>query len=66
MAAIGMIAAAPQPAKKQLLFKVTSRYEVNPSVGGFLQSHFTRRRISGAASRKAPSSARSSICTVSK
>ena len=40
MAAIGMIAAAPQPAK-QLLFKVTSRYEVNPSVGGFLQSHFT-------------------------
>src|SRR5215467_13379557 len=41
MAAIGMIAAAPQPAKKQLLFKVASRYEVNPSVGGFLQSHFT-------------------------
>jgi predicted deacylase len=41
MAALGMIAAAPLPAKKQLLFKVESRYEVNPSVGGFLQSHFT-------------------------
>jgi predicted deacylase len=41
MAAIGMIAAAPQPLKKQLLFTVESRYEVNPSVGGFLQSHFT-------------------------
>jgi uncharacterized protein len=41
MAAIGMIAAAPLPAKKQLLFKVESRYEINPSVGGFLQSHFT-------------------------
>jgi uncharacterized protein len=32
---------APQPAKKQLLFKVESRYEINPSVGGFLQSNFT-------------------------
>ena len=41
MAAIGMIAAAPLPAKKQLLFNVSSRYEVNPSVGGFLQSNFT-------------------------
>jgi uncharacterized protein len=41
MAAIGMIRTAPQPLKKQLLFKVESRYEVNPSVGGFLQSHFT-------------------------
>jgi uncharacterized protein len=41
MAAIGMIHTAPQPLKKQLLFKVESRYEVNPSVGGFLQSHFT-------------------------
>jgi uncharacterized protein len=41
MAALGMITAAPLSAKKQLLFKVESRYEVNPSVGGFLQSHFT-------------------------
>src|SRR5262249_59885813 len=39
-AGAAMTPAAPQPAKKQLLFKVTSRYEVNPSVGGFLQSHF--------------------------
>src|SRR5262249_34738778 len=35
-----MIAAAPQPARKQLLFGVNSRFEVNPSVGGFLQSNF--------------------------
>jgi predicted deacylase len=41
MAALGMIDASPQPTKKQLLFNVKSRYEVNPSVGGFLQSNFT-------------------------
>ena len=39
--AIGMIAAVPQPAKKQLLFGVKSRFEVNPSFGGYLQSNFT-------------------------
>jgi uncharacterized protein len=41
MAALGMIDAPPQPTKRQLLFSVKSRYEVNPSVGGFLQSSFT-------------------------
>ncbi len=41
MASLGMIAATLQPAKKQLLFNVKSRFEVNPSVGGFLQSNFT-------------------------
>jgi predicted deacylase len=40
MASLGMIAADPQPARKQLLFGVKSRFEVNPSVGGFLQSSF--------------------------
>src|SRR5262249_58937545 len=40
MASLGMIAAAPQPARGQLLFGVSSRFEVNPSVGGFLQSNF--------------------------
>jgi predicted deacylase len=40
MASLGMVAAKPQPAKKQLLFGVKSRFEVNPSVGGFLQSNF--------------------------
>jgi uncharacterized protein len=41
MASLGMIATPPQPAKKQLLFNVKSRVEVNPSVGGFLQSEFS-------------------------
>jgi len=41
MASLGMVAAEPRPARKQLLFNVKSRYEVNPSVGGFLQSNFT-------------------------
>ncbi len=40
MSSLGMIADAPPPAKKQLLFGVKSRFEANPSVGGFLQSHF--------------------------
>jgi uncharacterized protein len=41
MASLGMIIATPQTAKKQLLFGVKSRFEVNPSVGGFLQSNFS-------------------------
>ena len=41
MAALGMIPAPkPNPQKKQLLFGVKSRFETNPSVGGFLQSKF--------------------------
>ena len=40
MASLGMIAGAGAPTKKQLLFDVTSRFEANPSIGGFLQSHF--------------------------
>jgi hypothetical protein len=40
MASLGMIAGAAAPTKKQLLFDVKSRFEANPSVGGFLQSHF--------------------------
>ncbi len=36
-----MISESPQPPKKQLLFNVKSRFEVNPSVGGFLQSSFS-------------------------
>jgi len=41
MAALGMIPAQEvAPKKKQLLFNVKSRFEVNPSVGGFLQSRF--------------------------
>jgi len=41
MASLGMIATNPRPEKKQLLFGVKSRFEVNPSVGGFLQSNFS-------------------------
>jgi predicted deacylase len=41
MASLGMITANPQAEKKQLLFGVKSRFEVNPSVGGFLQSNFS-------------------------
>jgi predicted deacylase len=40
MASLDMITANPQAAKKQLLFGVKSRFEVNPSVGGFLRSNF--------------------------
>ena len=40
MAALNMIAAPAKSEKKQLLFGVKSRFEVNPSVGGFLQSNF--------------------------
>lgn len=40
MAALNMISAEPRPEKKQLLFGVKSRVEVNPSAGGFLRSKF--------------------------
>jgi uncharacterized protein len=40
MAALNMIVAPAKLEKKQLLFGVKSRFEVNPSVGGFLQSNF--------------------------
>src|SRR5260370_35060530 len=35
-----MIADAPPPPRKQLLFDTKSRFEVNPSVGGYLWSDF--------------------------
>jgi predicted deacylase len=38
MAALGMIEQPPVQPKKQLLFAVKSRFEVNPSVGGYLRS----------------------------
>ena len=40
MASLGMIATPAKPEKKQLLFGVKSRFEVNPSVGGFLRSNY--------------------------
>jgi predicted deacylase len=40
MAVLGMIPARETEPKKQLLFNVKSRFEVNPSVGGFLKSRF--------------------------
>jgi len=43
MASLGMIAGAGASAKKQLLFGVESRFEANPSVGGFLQSYYAAR-----------------------
>jgi predicted deacylase len=43
MASLGMIAGAGAPERKQLLFGVASRFEANPSVGGFLQSHYASR-----------------------
>jgi len=42
MATLNMIEAPAHPPKKQLLFQVKSRFEVNPSVGGFLRSSFDR------------------------
>jgi predicted deacylase len=42
MASLHMISADRGALRRQLLFGVKSRFEVNPSVGGFLQSHFTR------------------------
>jgi predicted deacylase len=40
MAELGMISAQKAQSKKQLLFEVKSRFEMNPSVGGYLQSKF--------------------------
>lgn len=40
MAALNMVEEPVKPAAKQLLFNVESRFEVNPSVGGFLRSNF--------------------------
>ena len=40
MASLNMLEETIKPAEKQLLFTVKSRFEVNPSVGGFLQSSF--------------------------
>ena len=42
MGALGMISAPNMPAKKQLLFGVKSRFESNPSVGGYLRSKFDK------------------------
>jgi predicted deacylase len=42
MAALGMIEEPIRPAKRQLLFGVKSRFEVNPSMGGFLKSEFCK------------------------
>ena len=41
MAELGMISAQKAAPKKQLLFEVKSRFEMNPSVGGYLQSKFS-------------------------
>jgi predicted deacylase len=40
MAALNMLKEPVKPPPKQLLFDVRSRFEVNPSVGGFLRSNF--------------------------
>jgi len=42
MAAMSMIQAPERMEKKQLLFGVKSRFEVNPSVGGFLRSNYAK------------------------
>lgn len=39
MATLGMLDEAPRPARKQLLYTPKSRFESNPSVGGYLVSH---------------------------
>ena len=44
--------------EKQLLFDVKSRFEVNPSVGGFLQSSFVSPADLGRRSKKAKGSVR--------
>jgi predicted deacylase len=41
MAKLGMLADQNTALAKQLLFEVKSRFEVNPSVGGYLRSHFS-------------------------
>jgi uncharacterized protein len=42
MASLGMIPAPNIPEKKQLLFSVKSRFEANPSIGGYLRSKFDK------------------------
>jgi uncharacterized protein len=42
LASLGMIEETSRPPPKQLLFTVKSRFEVNPSVGGFLRSFFDK------------------------
>jgi len=42
MGSLGMIATPNMPEKKQLLFGVKSRFEANPSVGGYLRSKFDK------------------------
>jgi len=42
LASLGMIEETSRPAPKQLLFNVQSRFEVNPTVGGFLCSFFDK------------------------
>jgi uncharacterized protein len=42
MASLHMVSPDRSATQRQLLFGTKSRFEVNPSVGGFLQSHFTR------------------------
>jgi predicted deacylase len=40
MSVLNMVKGPVKPAPKQLLFNVKGRFEVNPSMGGFLRSHF--------------------------
>jgi predicted deacylase len=40
MASLNMVKEPVKPTPKQLLFDVKSRFEVNPSIGGFLRSNF--------------------------
>jgi predicted deacylase len=42
MASLKMIDGPPEPTKRQLLFNVKSRFEVNPGVGGYLRSFFDK------------------------
>jgi len=42
MASLKMIDGAAAPTKKQLLYSVKSRFEVNPGVGGYLRSFFDK------------------------
>ena len=53
MASLGMMPAPNIHEKKQLLFSVKSRFEANPSVGGYLRSKSTSPATSDAASSKA-------------
>jgi predicted deacylase len=40
MASLNIVKEPVKPTPKQLLFDVKSRFEVNPSIGGFLRSNF--------------------------